>query len=65
MRCVRRQRYRCPAPARAADGTGHISDPLVGRHEPAPEACGGHGIWVAQQPCDLAELRTCARINSP
>lgn len=38
--------------------TGHISDPLAGRHEPGLEARGGHGIWVVQQLCDLAELRT-------
>ncbi len=38
--------------------TGHISDPLAGRHEPGLEADGGHGIWVVQQLCDLAELRT-------
>lgn len=38
--------------------TGHISDPLIGRHVPDLEAVGGHGIWVVQQLCDLAELRT-------
>lgn len=38
--------------------TGHISDPLAGRHVPDLETDGGHGIWVVQQLCDLAELRT-------
>jgi anti-sigma regulatory factor (Ser/Thr protein kinase) len=38
--------------------TGHISDPLAGRYEPDPRAHGGHGIWLVQQLCDLAELRT-------
>lgn len=38
--------------------TGHISDPLVGRHVPDLDADGGHGIWVVQQICDLVELRT-------
>ena len=50
----------------AADGellcqvhdSGHISDPLVGRHRPALDAGHGHGLWVVHQLCDLAELRT-------
>jgi anti-sigma regulatory factor (Ser/Thr protein kinase) len=50
----------------AADGellcqihdSGHISDPLVGRHRPALDAGNGHGLWVVHQLCDLAELRT-------
>src|SRR5690242_17393043 len=50
----------------AADGevlcqvhdSGHISDPLAGRRRPIPEAGRGHGLWVVNQLCDLAELRT-------
>jgi anti-sigma regulatory factor (Ser/Thr protein kinase) len=50
----------------AADGevlcqvhdSGHISDPLAGRRRPVPEAGRGHGLWVVNQLCDLAELRT-------
>jgi hypothetical protein len=38
--------------------TGHISDPLAGRHAPDLRADGGHGIWIVQQVCDLVELRT-------
>ena len=50
----------------AADGevlcqvrdSGHVSDPLAGRRRPIPEAGSGHGLWVVNQLCDLAELRT-------
>jgi anti-sigma regulatory factor (Ser/Thr protein kinase) len=38
--------------------SGHISDPLVGRHRPALDAGNGHGLWVVHQLCDLVELRT-------
>jgi anti-sigma regulatory factor (Ser/Thr protein kinase) len=37
---------------------GHVSDPLAGRRRPAPDADGGHGLWVVNQLCDLVELRT-------
>jgi anti-sigma regulatory factor (Ser/Thr protein kinase) len=41
--------------------TGHITDPLAGRRKPDPAAAGGgHGLWVVQQVCDLAEIRTSA-----
>jgi len=50
----------------AADGevlcqvhdSGHVSDPLAGRRRPIPEAGRGHGLWVVNQLCDLAQLRT-------
>jgi anti-sigma regulatory factor (Ser/Thr protein kinase) len=50
----------------AADGellcqvhdSGHVSDPLAGRRRPVPDAGRGHGLWVVNQLCDLAELRT-------
>jgi anti-sigma regulatory factor (Ser/Thr protein kinase) len=37
---------------------GHIDDPLAGRRERAPGAVGGRGLWIANQLCDLVELRT-------
>ena len=40
------------------EDAGHISDPLVGRNMPAPDAAGGHGMWVVHQLCDLVEIRT-------
>lgn len=41
--------------------TGHITDPLAGRLKPDPvKAGGGRGLWVVQQVCDLAEIRTSA-----
>ncbi len=39
--------------------TGHITDPLAGRLKPDPiDAGGGCGLWIVQQICDLAEIRT-------
>ena len=35
---------------------GTIADPLVGRRKPAPDANGGHGLWIVRQVCDLVEL---------
>jgi anti-sigma regulatory factor (Ser/Thr protein kinase) len=37
---------------------GVITDPLVGRRRPAPDALGGHGLWLVHQVCDLVELRS-------
>lgn len=37
---------------------GHIHDPLVGRHQPAPEQHGGRGVWLAHQLCDLVQVRS-------
>ena len=39
---------------------GCVSDPLVGRCRPAPDAGHGHGLWVVHQLCDLVEFRTSA-----
>ena len=36
---------------------GWITDPLAGRTRHAPDER-GHGLWVVNQMCDLAELRT-------
>jgi anti-sigma regulatory factor (Ser/Thr protein kinase) len=37
---------------------GVITDPLAGRRAPAPDAFGGHGLWLVHQVCDLVELRS-------
>jgi len=37
---------------------GRITDPLAGRHVPAPKASRGHGLWMINQICDLVELRS-------
>jgi anti-sigma regulatory factor (Ser/Thr protein kinase) len=37
---------------------GTITDPLAGRRKPAPNANGGHGLWLVHQVCDLVELRS-------
>jgi anti-sigma regulatory factor (Ser/Thr protein kinase) len=40
--------------------SGHIADPLAGRHPPVPGAIGGLGLWVVYRLCDLVEIRTAA-----
>jgi anti-sigma regulatory factor (Ser/Thr protein kinase) len=37
---------------------GRISDQLVGYRMPAPDARGGHGLWIVRQVCDLVELNS-------
>jgi anti-sigma regulatory factor (Ser/Thr protein kinase) len=37
---------------------GRIAEPLVGRLRPASVGDGGHGLWMANQLCDLVQLRT-------
>jgi hypothetical protein len=37
---------------------GPLSDPLVGREQPRPDASRGRGIWMANQLCDLVQIRT-------
>lgn len=37
---------------------GYIADPLVGRRRPTPTQSGGRGLWLAQQLCDLVEIRS-------
>jgi len=39
---------------------GHISDPLAGRVRPLPGQLGGRGLWLANQVCDLAQIRSSA-----
>jgi anti-sigma regulatory factor (Ser/Thr protein kinase) len=37
---------------------GQIHDPAVGRLAPRLEATGGRGIWIANQLCDLVQVRS-------
>jgi anti-sigma regulatory factor (Ser/Thr protein kinase) len=38
--------------------TGRIHDPLVGRRAPQPSDEGGRGVWMANQLCDLVQVRS-------
>jgi anti-sigma regulatory factor (Ser/Thr protein kinase) len=40
---------------------GSITDPLVGRRRPEPDQTGGYGIWIANQVCDLVQIRSASR----
>jgi anti-sigma regulatory factor (Ser/Thr protein kinase) len=37
---------------------GHIDDPLVGRRIPTLDQEGGRGLWLANQLCDLVQVRS-------
>lgn len=37
---------------------GRILDPLADRRRPAADALGGRGLWIANQLCDLVQVRT-------
>jgi anti-sigma regulatory factor (Ser/Thr protein kinase) len=37
---------------------GPIADPMVGRERPATGLDSGRGLWLANQLCDLVQLRT-------
>ena len=39
---------------------GHFDDPLADRRRPAPTRDGGRGLWLANQLCDLVQLRSFA-----
>jgi anti-sigma regulatory factor (Ser/Thr protein kinase) len=39
---------------------GRIDDPLVGRRRPEPAEVGGHGLWLANQVCELVQVRSSA-----
>lgn len=39
-------------------GPGHIVDPLVGRASPAWDRESGRGLWLANQLCDLVQIRS-------
>ena len=38
--------------------SGQLSDPLVGRRRPPPSQIGGRGLWIANQLCDLVQVRS-------
>ncbi|MHB1595078.1 MAG: anti-sigma factor RsbA family regulatory protein [Streptosporangiaceae bacterium] len=40
------------------DDGGQITDPLVGHRLPDPARPGGQGLWLVNQYCDLAEVRS-------
>lgn len=37
---------------------GRIMDPLAGRRRPAKDPVGGRGLWIANQLCELVQVRT-------
>jgi anti-sigma regulatory factor (Ser/Thr protein kinase) len=37
---------------------GYFDHPLAGRERPRPGRVGGHGLWLANQLCDLVQLRS-------
>jgi anti-sigma regulatory factor (Ser/Thr protein kinase) len=37
---------------------GHLSDPLAGRRPPRPDLNHGRGLWLANQLCDLVQIRS-------
>jgi anti-sigma regulatory factor (Ser/Thr protein kinase) len=39
------------------DAGGRFSDPLVGRIPPGPSDLSGRGLWIANQLCDLLQVR--------
>jgi hypothetical protein len=39
---------------------GRIRIPLVGRIRPEPDADSGRGVWIANQLCDLVQIRSSA-----
>jgi anti-sigma regulatory factor (Ser/Thr protein kinase) len=39
---------------------GRIEEPLVGRECPEPDQIGGHGLWLANQVCELVQIRSSA-----
>jgi anti-sigma regulatory factor (Ser/Thr protein kinase) len=43
-----------------ARDAGHITDPLVGRVRPTPTQAKGRGLWIANQLCDLVQIRSSA-----
>jgi len=39
------------------EGAGTFTDPMAGRFRPGPESPGGRGLWLANQLCELVQLR--------
>jgi anti-sigma regulatory factor (Ser/Thr protein kinase) len=42
------------------EDSGRIDDPLVGREQPADDRQNGRGLWIANQVCDLVQVRSFA-----
>jgi anti-sigma regulatory factor (Ser/Thr protein kinase) len=42
------------------EDAGRIGDPLVGREQPAGDQHAGRGLWIANQICDLVQVRSFA-----
>jgi anti-sigma regulatory factor (Ser/Thr protein kinase) len=42
---------------------GRLGDPLVGRRRPLDQAISGRGLWIANQLCDLVQIRSFAAGN--
>ena len=40
------------------DDHGHIDRPLLGREQPKLDQNSGFGLWIANQVCDLVQVRT-------
>lgn len=40
------------------ENSGSIDDPLVGRRRPGADQSGGFGVWIANQVCDLVQIRS-------
>jgi anti-sigma regulatory factor (Ser/Thr protein kinase) len=40
------------------EDAGYIADPLVGRRRPGPDARSGRGLWLVDQLCDEAHIRS-------
>jgi len=38
--------------------SGHITDPLVGRRTPDVDSGGGRGLWLANELCDMVQVRS-------
>jgi anti-sigma regulatory factor (Ser/Thr protein kinase) len=37
---------------------GRLDDPMAGRRRPDLVELGGHGLWIANQVCDLVQMRS-------
>ena len=40
------------------EDSGEITAPLVGRERPEDGQCEGYGLWIANQLCDLVQVRS-------
>jgi len=38
--------------------SGRLPDPMAGRRRPRPEQTGGRGLWMANQLCELVQIRS-------